>query len=149
VSEKAWYAGSPDVHAFGEDAADKRFLLVEVRPRDAPLVTAIPTHTRPFLSLVDGEEWPPGDVAGAIVSYEYREHRDPREVEATVRRLKEAGAVFVRVKAPPPTRRAAVVPDVESLTLTEQMRAWLEEQQLDPDEYLEEALGVVRSFGAE
>lgn len=66
VGERAWYAGSPDVHAFGERAADKRFLLVEAAPFVAPVVTEIPTNPRDMVVVTarqHGEAW---DLDAAI-----------------------------------------------------------------------------------
>ena len=152
VNAKAWYAGSPDCHGFGEDAEAKAFLLVDVTRGAPPVVTEIPTHPRPLLkrSVTAASEWTDMEPfpEGAIIRLELhpRDGMDPGVVRDLVQVAKDRGASFVQtVIVEPETEaehRRTRVADAER-PLAEQMEAWLGSQDA-PDRIKEQAKGAAR-----
>jgi DNA repair protein SbcD/Mre11 len=140
VSPNAAYPGSPDVHGFGEVAADKRFLLVDVSHGILPTVTAIPTNPRPLLRVEWSEEHDEmvGEVpVGAIVQLilHPKGKMGARVARDLVAKVRAAGAMFVvtQVVEPEGSRLRARAMEAES-PVADQIDAWLASQTLSDDQ---------------
>ncbi|MGV0985040.1 MAG: metallophosphoesterase family protein [Limnohabitans sp.] len=136
VSPKAWYAGSPDVHGFGEEADDKRFLLVDVERGRDPIVTILPTSPRPLIRRVvsAAREWTEVDEPfpeGAVVELRLRPSgkMDARVARDLVDAMRKRGALFVQtvVEEPEQVRSRSRALEAEA-PVTDQVDAWLATQ---------------------
>src|ERR1019366_922998 len=124
VSERAFYAGSPDVHGFDDDDASRKgFWLHDT---DANTHRFIPSHPRAFVTVPEAdlvsmaESMPQGAVALLVLADE----RTPAGIRDAVRLLKDAGAFYVRITTPEKHTVSRTQQAVD-VTPRAQMEAWL------------------------
>ena len=123
VSERAFYAGSPDVHGFDDQPAEHKGWWLH--DTDADTHRFIPSRPRAFVTVQEADldamdAVPPGAVVRLILA----EERTPAGIRDAVRLLKDAGASYVRIVAPEKrtVRRTQQAADV---TPRAQMEEWL------------------------
>lgn len=157
ISDKAWYAGSPEYMNFGEADAQKGFLLVDFDKGQEPKVEVIDSRPRQMV-LVEVHESESGWVSaigtipdGAIVQLTIypKETVAPHVVQKIVKEYRDAGASYVSYRVVLPERisqpRAQMSAEVE---VKEALTTYLTTNGHEVEPTLSIGMELVNSIGA-
>jgi len=152
VSEKAFYAGSPDVHGFDDQPAEEKGFWLHEGDQGTPWTHRfIASHPRAFQTIdLPYPEGGPGVAKGAVVRIRFATGPTPAEIRDVVDLAKAAGASFVKVVVPEPERRyRGQSAELGELPIKAQMERWLEVNGHSKEPALSIAVDVISSFSAE
>ena len=154
VSEKAFYAGSPDVHGFDDQPAEEKGFWLHEGDQGTPWTHRfVPSRPRAFLTIdvAEGFRQPVEIPTGAVVRLRFLDRNpSPASIRERVAFLKDAGASFVKVVVPEPERRyRGQSAELGELPIKAQMERWLEVNGHPKEPALSIAVDVISSFSAE